>query len=68
MQAIENIGNVGSESGKGFDPTQLRALRREVRRVHAGARASVARLNALAARVEGDIDAILRGGAMAHPS
>jgi hypothetical protein len=67
MQCIGTIENNRSGFGDGFGALQLRALRREARRVHAGVRGSVTNLNRLAARVECDLDAILRGSALAKP-
>lgn len=63
MQAIELLTQSIKDSG----PRPIRTLRREARRVHVGARSSVARLNALASRVEGEIEAILRGESVAVP-
>jgi hypothetical protein len=63
MQVAEVSREFPSEDG----PRPIRALRIEARRAHAGARTSVARLNTLAARVEGEIDAILRGDLLAVP-
>jgi hypothetical protein len=61
MQAMDRV------SDKHCDWPVTRDLGREARRARAGARVSVARLNALAARVESEIDAILRGVTHAVP-
>lgn len=63
LQIIEKQTEISTESA----PRPIRALRREARRVHTGARSSVERLNALASRVEREIDAILRGEPVAVP-
>jgi hypothetical protein len=48
-----------------FDSGVVAKLGRRTRRVHAVARSRVAQLNTLAARVEQEIDAILRGDLIA---
>jgi hypothetical protein len=63
MQATE----ITKELSETATPRPIRAVRREARRAHVGARSSVARLNALASRVEREIDAILRGEPVAVP-